>query len=84
MNKCAMKEFGINCQLWNKLFLVVVFHFPLVKAAMNALPFSKSLKDYLIGIGHGTMVLTKRFHFFIFQLPKAEQRPLHTCQLRRG
>ncbi len=28
--------------------------------------------------------LTKRLHFCIFQLLKVEQRPLRTCQLRRG
>jgi hypothetical protein len=31
-----MKKFSINCQLQNKLFLVVILHFSLVKAAMNA------------------------------------------------
>jgi hypothetical protein len=30
------------------------------------------------------MLLTKRLDFFIFQLPKEEQRPLRICQLRRG
>jgi hypothetical protein len=79
-----MKEFDTNCQLWNKYFLVVVFHFSLVKVSMNAPHLSKLLKHNFTGIAHGAMVLTKRFHFFIFQLPKAEQRPLHTCQLRRG
>jgi hypothetical protein len=29
-------------------------------------------------------VLTKGLNFFFFQLPKAEPRPLHTFQLRRG
>jgi hypothetical protein len=33
--KCAMKKFGINCQLRNKLFLIVIHRFSLVKAAMN-------------------------------------------------
>jgi hypothetical protein len=36
-DKCAMKKFGINGQLWNKLFLIVIRRFSLVKAAMNAL-----------------------------------------------
>jgi hypothetical protein len=31
-----MKKFGINSQLWNKLFLIVIHRFSLVKAAMNA------------------------------------------------
>ncbi len=41
--------------------------------------FLKLHKDYLTGIG--AMLLTKLLHFFIFQLPKAEQTPLRTCQL---
>jgi hypothetical protein len=28
--------FGFNCQLRNKLFLIVIHHFSIVKAAMNA------------------------------------------------
>ncbi len=35
--KCAMKEFGINGQWRNKLFLIVIHRFSLVRAAMNAL-----------------------------------------------
>ncbi len=31
-----MKKFGINGQWWNKLFLIVIYRFSLVKAAMNA------------------------------------------------
>jgi hypothetical protein len=31
-----MKKFSINDQLRNKLFLMVIYHFSLVKAAMNA------------------------------------------------
>jgi hypothetical protein len=34
--KCAMKKFGINGQLRNKLFLIEIHRFSLVKAAMNA------------------------------------------------
>jgi hypothetical protein len=69
-----MKKFGINCQLQNKLVLIVIFHFSLIKAAMNASHLYKLHKDCLTGVGHGAMVLTKRLHFFIFQLPTAEQR----------
>jgi hypothetical protein len=35
-DKCALKKFGINGQLRNKLFLIVIHHFSLVKSAMNA------------------------------------------------
>ncbi len=51
---------------------------------MNATRLCKLRKDYPTGIGNGAMVLTKRLHFFIFQLPKAEERPLHTLQTAEG
>ncbi len=50
----------------NKLFFIVIFHFSLVKATMNAPHLCKLRKDYFADIGHGAMVLTKRLHFFIF------------------
>jgi hypothetical protein len=31
-----MKNFGINGQMRNKLFLIIIYRFSLVKAAMNA------------------------------------------------
>ncbi len=34
--KCAMKKIIINGQMWNKPFLIVIYHSSLVKAAMNA------------------------------------------------
>jgi hypothetical protein len=36
IDKRAMKKCGINGQLRNKLFLIVIHRFSLVKAAMNA------------------------------------------------
>jgi hypothetical protein len=36
-----MKKFGINGQLRNKLFLIVIHRFSLVRAAMNALRICK-------------------------------------------
>jgi hypothetical protein len=36
LDKCAMKKFGINGLLRNKVFLIVIHRFSLVKAAMNA------------------------------------------------
>ncbi len=41
LDKCAMKKFGINDQLRNKLFLIVIHHFSPVKAAMKALSICK-------------------------------------------
>jgi hypothetical protein len=34
--KCAMKKIIINFQMWNKHFLIVIYHSSPVKAAMNA------------------------------------------------
>jgi hypothetical protein len=36
IDKCAMKKIGINGQLQNKLFLIVIHRFSLVKSAMKA------------------------------------------------
>jgi hypothetical protein len=36
LDKCTMKIFGINGQLWNKHFLNVIHRFSLVKDDMNA------------------------------------------------
>jgi hypothetical protein len=68
--KGAMKKLGINCQLRNKLFLIVIHRFSLVNAAMNA--------PRLCKLRNG---VNKRLNFLIFRLPKAEQRPWRTCQL---
>jgi hypothetical protein len=68
-----MKKFGINDQLRNKLFLIVIHRFSLVKAAMIA-PRICTLRK----------CVNKTPQFLLFQLPKEEQRPLHTCQLWRG
>jgi hypothetical protein len=39
--KCAIKKFGINGQLPNKLFLIVINRFSLVRADMNAMRICK-------------------------------------------
>jgi hypothetical protein len=54
-----------------------MFHFLLVKAAMNALHLCKLRKDCITGSGHGAIVLINASisSFLIFQLPRAEQRP---------
>jgi hypothetical protein len=36
IDKCAMKKFGINGHLRNKLFFIVIHRFSFVKAAINA------------------------------------------------
>jgi hypothetical protein len=77
------EKFCINCYCGMNFF----YHHPsfsLVKAAMSAPRICKFRKDCLTGTSNDAMVLSKRLHFIIFQLLLAEQRPLHTCQLRRG
>jgi hypothetical protein len=59
-----MKKIIINGQMLEKPFLIVIYNSSLVKAAMNAALVCKCAK-----------VLTKRLNFFVFQWPKAEQRP---------
>jgi hypothetical protein len=68
VHKCAMKKFGINGQMRNKLFLIIIYRFSLVKATMTAV-------RVLCAFVNCAMVLTKRLMFFFFQLPNAEQRP---------
>jgi hypothetical protein len=34
--KCSRKKFGLNSQMWNEPFLIVIYHSSLVKSAMNA------------------------------------------------
>jgi hypothetical protein len=36
VHKCAMEKFSINGQMRNKLFLIIIYCFSLVKAAMTA------------------------------------------------
>jgi hypothetical protein len=77
-----MKKFGINCQLWNKIFSIVIHRFSLVKAAMNAPHLCNLCKDCLTGIGHGVY---KTPQFRNFPVAKDGKRPLSTwsigCQL---
>jgi hypothetical protein len=82
IGKCAIKKFGINCQVRNKNFLIIIFHFSLVKATMNALHLFKLRKDCLTGIGNGARVLTKTSSissFSNFQRQKKDHYALANC-----
>jgi hypothetical protein len=68
-----MKKYGINGQLRNKLFLIVIHQFSLVKAAMND-PRICKLRN---GINK-----TPKFHLFL--TVNAEQRLLRPYQCRRS
>jgi hypothetical protein len=43
-----MKKFSINGQLRNKLFLMVIYRFALVKAAMNAASVCNKTPQFLL------------------------------------
>ncbi len=61
------EKFGINGQLRNKLILIVIRRFPLVKAAMNAPRMSKlrnGVKDVLIRLRVGMDMKLKVRIFF--------------------
>jgi hypothetical protein len=66
------EKFGINFQLRNELFLIVLFYSSIGESGMNAQRLCKLRKDRLTG-GHGAIVLKKRLHFFFFQLPWVEK-----------
>ncbi len=59
IGKYGMKKLYINGQWRNKLFLIVIYRFSLVKAAMSA-PRVWKLRS-LTGIGQYAMVLSKRY-----------------------
>jgi hypothetical protein len=59
-----MKKIIINGQMWNKPFLIVIYHSSLVKAAMNAARVCK--------LRNG---VKKTLQFLLFSLAKGGQRP---------
>ncbi len=61
--KCAMKNFVFNCQMRNEHFLIVIYHYLLVKGAMNAARVCKMRNG----------VRKKPLNFFCFQWPKMDQ-----------
>jgi hypothetical protein len=56
IGKYAMKNFCINGQWRNKLFLIVISRFSLVKAAMNAPHVCEFRKNCLAGIDQCALV----------------------------
>jgi hypothetical protein len=56
------EKFGFNCKMRNEPFLIVIYHFSLVKGAMNAARVCK--------LRNG---VKKRPNFFYFQRPKEDQ-----------
>ncbi len=60
--KCAMKKIIFNGQMWNELFLIVIYHSSVVKGAMNAASVWK--------LRNGVKKTPK---FLLFQGPKVNQ-----------
>ncbi len=60
--KCAMQKFGFNGQMWNELFLIVIYHSSLVKGTVNAACICK--------LRNG---VKKMPQFFFFQWPKVDE-----------
>jgi hypothetical protein len=60
-----MSKFSINGQLRNELFLIIIYYFSLVKAAMKAPRICKLRKNCLAGIDQCAMVLSKRLNTFL-------------------
>ncbi len=73
IHKCAMKNFCINGQMRNKLFLIIIYRFSLVKAAVNAACVCKLCNG-----------VSKTPQFLPFSIAKGGKRQKHTCKLRRG
>jgi hypothetical protein len=69
-----MKNFRINCQLQRQPFFIVILHFLLVKAEVNALHICKLINDCLNGI-----------QFLHFPIAKGGTRTIAlSCQLQSG
>jgi hypothetical protein len=66
LHRTRIEKFIINGQWRNKLFLIVINRFSLVKAAKNAPSVCKLHKNCLSGIDQCAMVL-KTPQFLIFQ-----------------
>jgi hypothetical protein len=71
IGKYAMKKFCINGQWLNKLFLIVISRFSLVKDG-NAPRVFKLRKNCLTGIDQCAMVLSKKY-----------KRHIYDCKLRK-
>jgi hypothetical protein len=80
IKKYATKKFIINGQWRNKLFLIVINRFPLVKAAMNAPRVCKSRKNCLTIIDQCAMGLKSpqflHFSINIFQVRNEFSPPI--------
>jgi hypothetical protein len=68
-----MKKFVINSQMRNKLFLIVIYNFSLVKAAMNAAHFCKLRND-----------VNKTPQFLLFSTAKGGTKTIAPLSIAEG
>jgi hypothetical protein len=73
IHKCAMKRFGINGQMLNKLFLIVIYNFSLVKAAVNAAPVYKFRNG-----------VNKMLQYFLFSMAKGRTKNIAHLSIAEG
>jgi hypothetical protein len=69
--KCAMKKFGINGQMQNKLFLIIIYRFSLVKPTLN--------DERVCKLCNG---VNKKPQFLLFSMAKGGTKTIAPCLLR--
>jgi hypothetical protein len=82
--KCAMKKFGINGQLRNKLFLMVIHPFSLVKAAMISARVCKLSKNCHTCIDQCKMVFKKTPPFPNFPIARGRTKTIAHSLIAEG
>jgi hypothetical protein len=73
LDKCAMNNFGINGQMRNKLFKIVIYRFSLVKAAINAARVCKLLNG-----------VKKTPQFLLFSMAKGGTKTIAHWSIAKG
>jgi hypothetical protein len=68
-----MKKFGINGQMRNKLFLIVIYHFSLVNAALNAARVCKLRSG-----------VNKTLQFLLFPMAKGRTKAIANLFIAEG
>jgi hypothetical protein len=89
IHTCTVKKFGINGQMRNKLYLIVIYGFSLVKAAMNAARICKlhngvnnTPKFLLFSIAKGGTKTIARLSIAEGSSFRSLERRIYDCKLR--
>jgi hypothetical protein len=79
-------KFVNQLQIAELTIFIIILHFLLVKAAVNALRDCKLCKDCLISYQNWPWCngVKKRLHFFLFQLPKGGTRTIVHLPISKG